>query len=137
MPPLPPRARLRAQELLALISKMEALAASADTEHIAAADKSKATEELAAAKSWLDAEQAKQDALPKSADPTLLVAQLRAKCTALEASCAVLKAPKPAPKPAEPAASAGAPAASAADGDAAPAAAADAPAAAADGMDID
>eukprot|EP00306_Pavlova_sp_CCMP459_P006598 CAMPEP_0185158932 /NCGR_PEP_ID=MMETSP1139-20130426/2717_1 /TAXON_ID=298111 /ORGANISM="Pavlova sp., Strain CCMP459" /LENGTH=823 /DNA_ID=CAMNT_0027724089 /DNA_START=18 /DNA_END=2489 /DNA_ORIENTATION=+ len=121
-------------ELEKVIASMESLAASAATEHIEPADKDKALSEVSAAKAWLAAEQEKQAALPKHADPTLLTAQIDGKRASVETACAVLKKPKPAPKPAAvpPAA---APATAMDTDAAAPAAAAAAPAAV--DMDLD
>jgi heat shock protein 4 len=129
----------RAQELEKVLASMDALAHSAETEHIDSADKAKAVDTLGAAKAWLSAEKAKQDALPKHADPVLMTAAVDSKRESVEAACAALKKQKPKPKPeaakpVEPAAEAAA--APAAEAAAAPAAEAGAPAAA-DGMDID
>lgn len=129
------------------MGNFESLVSSADTEHIDSADKDKARAALGEAKAWLEAETAKQDALPQHADPVLLASALDAKVSTLTSACAALTKPKPRPKPAEtpkPAADAAAADAAAA-GEAAPAAAAEgnesAPAAAApasaDGMDVD
>lgn len=125
---------LTLQALQKAISTYEQLAASPDTDHIESADKEKATAALSEAKAWMEAECAKQDALPKHAEPTLLTSAIDAKLASVKAACAVLNKPKPKPKPAEVKPTAEAEMAPAAEGAAAAPAAAPA---AADGMDID
>jgi heat shock protein 4 len=71
-------------------------------DHIDKADKDKISAELDNARTWLVASRAKQDALPQTANPVLLTADLIARKNNLEKLAKpILSRPKPKPKPAE------------------------------------
>jgi len=72
-------------------------------EHIDKADKDKIVGELDNARNWLAQARAKQDALPQSANPAFLSADLTSRKNNLEKLAKpILSKPKPKPKPAEP-----------------------------------
>jgi len=65
--------------------------------HIDASERSKVIQECDNAEQWLKDMQAKQNALPKSSNPVLLVADINAKRDALNVTTKVMNKPKPAP----------------------------------------
>ncbi|CAL4895421.1 unnamed protein product [Urochloa decumbens] len=72
-------------------------------EHIDISDKQKVINECSVAENWLREKQQQQDALPKHANPVLLVSDLKKKAETLDRFCKpIMTKPKPAPKPQTP-----------------------------------
>jgi len=72
-------------------------------DHIDIAEKQKVVNECSAVESWLTEKKQQQDALPKHANPAILVSDLKKKGEALDRFCKpIMTKPKPAPKPQTP-----------------------------------
>uniref|UniRef100_A0ACD5U7P9 Uncharacterized protein n=1 Tax=Avena sativa TaxID=4498 RepID=A0ACD5U7P9_AVESA len=72
-------------------------------DHIDIAEKQKVVNECSAVESWLTEKKQQQDALPKHANPAILVSDLKKKADALDRFCKpIMTKPKPAPKPQTP-----------------------------------
>lgn len=72
-------------------------------DHIDMSEKQKVLDECSEAEIWLIEKQQQQDALPKHADPVLLISDMKKKAEALDRSCRpIMSKPKPAPKPQTP-----------------------------------
>lgn len=91
-------------ELKKTIGKWQGLAADEDEKyaHITAEERKQVTDACEAADAWLSAEQTKQAALAKSADPVLTLKMLRDKSSELTKTCKpIMGRAKPKPKPVE------------------------------------
>lgn len=83
--------------------KEVALSNSQAFDHIDMSEKQKVLDECSEAEIWLIEKQQQQDALPKHADPVLLISDMKKKAEALDRSCRpIMSKPKPAPKPQTP-----------------------------------
>ncbi|KAG2625009.1 hypothetical protein PVAP13_3KG160900 [Panicum virgatum] len=72
-------------------------------EHIEISEKQKVINECSEAENWLRERKQQQDALPKFANPVLLVSDLKKKAETLDRFCKpIMTKPKPAPKPQTP-----------------------------------
>ncbi|CAN6340828.1 unnamed protein product [Urochloa humidicola] len=72
-------------------------------EHIDISEKQKVINECSEAENWLREKKQQQDALPKHANPVLLVSDLKKKAETLDRFCKpIMTKPKPAPKPQTP-----------------------------------
>ncbi|KAL6607734.1 hypothetical protein ACP70R_040797 [Stipagrostis hirtigluma subsp. patula] len=72
-------------------------------DHIDISEKQKVINECSEAENWLREKKQQQDALPKHANPVLLVSDIRKKAEALDRFCKpIMTKPKPAPKPQTP-----------------------------------
>ncbi|CAM0957480.1 unnamed protein product [Alopecurus aequalis] len=72
-------------------------------DHIDVAEKQKVINECSAVETWLIEKKQQQDALPKHANPAVLVSDLKKKAEALDRFCKpIMTKPKPAPKPQTP-----------------------------------
>ncbi|KAL6897865.1 hypothetical protein ACP4OV_006824 [Aristida adscensionis] len=72
-------------------------------DHIDISEKQKVVNECSEAENWLREKKQQQDALPKHANPVLLVSDLKKKAEALDRFCKpIMTKPKPAPKPQTP-----------------------------------
>ncbi|KAG2616768.1 hypothetical protein PVAP13_3NG176682 [Panicum virgatum] len=72
-------------------------------EHIDISEKQKVINECSEAENWLRERKQQQDALPKFANPVLLVSDLKKKAETLDRFCKpIMTKPKPAPKPQTP-----------------------------------
>lgn len=100
-------AELRGEAVNALVDSIaywqgEVTSTSDKYEHIEKAEKDKILAELDNARTWLVQARSKQDALPQTADPAFLSADLLARKNNLEKLAKpILSKPKPKPKPAE------------------------------------
>jgi len=91
--------------LVDTISHWQTEASSTDEKysHIEKTDKDKILSDVASARDWLVQQRAKQDALPKAANPILLSSDVVARKNNLDKiSKQILSKPKPKPKPEEP-----------------------------------
>ncbi|WVZ96788.1 hypothetical protein U9M48_042381 [Paspalum notatum var. saurae] len=80
-----------------------ALSSDQKYDHIDIADKQKVIKECSEAENWLRDRKQQQDALPKHANPVLLVSELKNKAETLDRLCKpIMMKPKPAPKPQTP-----------------------------------
>ncbi|KAM3407734.1 hypothetical protein ACQJBY_001231 [Aegilops geniculata] len=80
-----------------------ALSSDPKFEHIDISEKQKVVNECSGAETWLHEKKQQQDALPKHADPALLVSDIKKKAEALDRFCkSIMTKPKPAPKPQTP-----------------------------------
>ncbi|WVZ96785.1 hypothetical protein U9M48_042379 [Paspalum notatum var. saurae] len=80
-----------------------ALSSDQKYDHIDIADKQKVINECSEAENWLREREQQQEALPKHANPVLLVSDLRKKAETLDRFCKpIMTKPKPAPKPQTP-----------------------------------
>jgi heat shock protein 4 len=72
-------------------------------DHIDISEKQKVINECSEAENWLLEKKHQQDALPKHANPVLLVSEIKKKAEALDRFCKpIMTKPKPAPKPQTP-----------------------------------
>ncbi|KAG0517223.1 hypothetical protein BDA96_09G070300 [Sorghum bicolor] len=72
-------------------------------DHIDVSEKQKVINECSEAENWLREKKQQQDALPKHANPVLLVSDLKKKAETLDRFCKpIMTKPKPAPKPQTP-----------------------------------
>ncbi|KAJ1261994.1 hypothetical protein BS78_09G072400 [Paspalum vaginatum] len=80
-----------------------ALSSDQKFDHIDISDKQKVINECSEAENWLSERKQQQDALPKHANPVLLVSELKKKAETLDRFCKpIMTKPKPAPKPQTP-----------------------------------
>ncbi|KAE8772619.1 Heat shock 70 kDa protein 4L [Hordeum vulgare] len=93
------------EQLSYCIHSFREAALSSDTkfDHIDILEKQKVVNECSGSETWLLEKKQQQDALPKHADPALLVSDLKKKAEALDRFCkTIMTKPKPAPKPQTP-----------------------------------
>ncbi|KAL6897866.1 hypothetical protein ACP4OV_006825 [Aristida adscensionis] len=92
-------------QLMYCISSFREAALSNDQkfDHIDISEKQKVINECSEAENWLREKKQQQDALPKHANPVVLVSDLKKKAEALDRFCKpIMTKPKPAPKPQTP-----------------------------------
>ncbi|VAH03131.1 unnamed protein product [Triticum turgidum subsp. durum] len=93
------------EQLVYCIRSFREAALSADQkfDHIDISEKQKVVNECSAAETWLMEKKQQQDALPKHANPVLLVSDIKKKAEALDRFCKpIMTKPRPAPKPQTP-----------------------------------
>jgi len=92
-------------QLVYCINSFREAASSSDQkfDHIDISEKQKVINECSEAENWLRERKQQQDALPKHANPVLLVSDLKKKAETLDRFCKpIMTKPKPAPKPQTP-----------------------------------
>ncbi|KAK3137331.1 hypothetical protein QOZ80_5BG0450890 [Eleusine coracana subsp. coracana] len=92
-------------QLVYCISSFREAALSNDQkfDHIEVSEKQKVINECSEAENWLGEKRQQQDALPKYANPVLLVSDIKKKAETLDRFCKpIMTKPKPAPKPQTP-----------------------------------
>jgi heat shock protein 4 len=93
------------EQLVYCIRSFREAALSSDQkfDHIDISEKQKVVNECSEAETWLMEKKQQQDALPKHANPVLLVSDIKKKAEALDRLCKpIMTKPKPAPKPQTP-----------------------------------